>query len=76
VDTTGVGGVYRCVIGSSSSVAIPGVDEFMHGEVSTETTGNWGGGRYAYVPASTTLHLRAQGSGTGESQDYCIYGVY
>jgi hypothetical protein len=78
VDTAEVGQAIAADLGSSSSVAIPGLDEFYFGGSTSETFGNAQAifGRFCFVPAGTTLHLRSQGSGAGDADDWVVYGVY
>jgi hypothetical protein len=78
VDTAEVGGAVAADLGSSSSVAIPGLDEFYFSSSISEFFSNPQAifGRFCFVPAGTTLHLRSQGSGAGDADDWVVYGVY
>jgi len=76
-DTTMNAGLLAVDLGSSSSVAILGLDEFLMRSDSAEASANIPqGGRYCYVPTGTTLHLRAQTSATAEAMAFVCYGVY
>ncbi len=58
-------------------VALLGLDEWLFYAYTTETAGPVRGqtGRYAHIPAGTTLQLRAQAITSAEAKDFAIYGV-
>jgi hypothetical protein len=74
-DTTMNSGLLTVDVGSGASTAIPGLEDFLTIASNSEISVNLSEGRYCHMPASTTLYLRAQHSGTPESCDWCIYGV-
>jgi hypothetical protein len=74
-DTTMNFGIISVDVGSGAATVISGLEEFIMTASTSETSSNLSQGRYCHVPASTTLHLRAQHSATAESCDWCIYGV-
>jgi hypothetical protein len=57
-------------------VAISGLEEFIFHSEAGESTRNTSRGRYCTIPAGTALQLRSQTSGTVDTHDWCIYGVY
>lgn len=78
-DTTMNAGIIAADLasGSSTSNLIPGLEEFLFKTATAEYCGPAAaGGRFARVPSSTTLYLRAQTSATEEAQDWCIYGCF
>lgn len=62
--------------GSATSALLGGLEDFAFQGNQNEVACNVSQGRYAMVPASTTLYLRGQVSGSADANDYCIYGVY
>jgi len=76
LDTTMNAGGHAVDLGSGAATALPGLDEFMFGSSGTEFAWPLCMGRYCALPAGTTLYLRDQFSGTAETTDYVVYGVY
>ena len=62
--------------GSATSDLIPGLDHFISRLSTSESIMGNISGRYAHVPAGTTLYARAQSSGAAEDLDVILYGVY
>lgn len=63
-------------IGSGASTTISGLTDFLFNANAGEWTANMNTGRFAPVPASTTVYLCSQTSAAVEDQDFCVYGVY
>jgi len=76
VDVTMLNSIIASDLGVGG-VALDGLDNWLFACFTTETASLQRGqtGRYAHIPAGTTLQLRSQSSNSAEANDFAIYGV-